>query len=401
LWLIRGKHAFELLVLIIKVGYSGKSKKNKDGNTCNRKPVRTVSNFFWRFGGNRRGTYGWLLGLHTKYCTLNKDKTTMQETVQKLLAPGKGLLAADESTKTITKRFAALGLTSTPELNRKYREMLFSTTGIEEFLGGIIMFDETVRQSVEGKTFPQYLTGRGIIPGIKVDGGLEPFEGTEEQITKGLEGLGDKLKEYSGMGLDFTKWRAAFLITDIFPTDALLNEDLGRMAEFARISQDVGFVPIVEPEVLLDGNHTTTRCEEVETKVLKLLFEKLKAKGADLTQVILKTSMVLPGKESGVKAEPLEVANTTLRTLKNSVPPEVPGIVFLSGGQTPDEATNNLNEIVKLKADSPWQLSFSYARALQEEALSEWNGNNENIAKAQEIFYARAKKVSQARKGEL
>jgi fructose-bisphosphate aldolase class I len=325
----------------------------------------------------------------------------MQETVQKLLADGHGLLAADESTKTITKRFAALGLTSTPELNKKYREMLFTTPGIEEFLGGIIMFDETVRQSLGDKTFPQYLTGRGITPGIKVDGGLEPFGGTEEQITKGLEGLGERLKEYSGMGLGFTKWRAAFLISGIFPTDALLNEDLARMAEFAKISQDAGFIPIVEPEVLLDGNHTTTRCEEVETKVLKLLFEKLKTRGVDLTTVILKTSMVLPGKESGVKAEPLEVANATLRTLKNSVPNEVPGIVFLSGGQTPDEATLNLNEIVKLKADSPWQLSFSYARALQEEALSEWNGKDENIAKAQEIFYARAKKVSLARRGEL
>jgi fructose-bisphosphate aldolase, class I len=325
----------------------------------------------------------------------------MEDTIQKLLASGKGLLAADESTHTITKRFAALGLTSTPELNRKYREMLFTTTGIEEFLGGIIMFDETVCQSTASKTFPEYLTGRGITPGIKVDGGLEPFNGTEEQVTKGLEGLGDRLKEYSSMGLTFTKWRAAFLISDIFPTDALLNEDLGRMVEFAKISQDAGFVPVVEPEVLLDGNHTTTRCEEVETKVLKLLFEKLKAGGVDLTTVILKTSMVLPGIESGVKAEPLEVANTTLRTLKNSVPAEVPGIVFLSGGQTPDEATNNLNEIVKLKTDSPWQLSFSYARALQEEALNSWNGKDENIAKAQEIFYARAKKVSMARKGEL
>jgi len=192
-----------------------------------------------------------------------------------------------------------------------------------------------------------------------------------------------------------------FLISDIFPTDAFLEENLDRMTEFAKISQKGGFVPIVEPEVLLDGNHTTTRCEEIETKVLKLLFEKLKAAGVDLTNVILKTSMVLPGKESGVKAEPLEVANATLRTLKNSVPEAVPGIVFLSGGQTPDEATNNLNEIVKLKADSPWQLSFSFARALQEEAMSAWAGKDENVSKAQEILYARAKKVSLARKGEL
>lgn len=325
----------------------------------------------------------------------------MQETIGKLLADGHGLLAADESTKTITKRFAALGLTSTPELNRKYREMLFTTPGIEEFLGGIILFDETVKQSTGSKPFPEYLAGRGIVPGIKVDGGLTPFNGTEEEITQKQVGLADRLKEYSGMGLKFTKWRGAFSISDIFPTDSFLNENLDRMTEFAKISQEGGFVPIVEPEVLLDGNHTTTRCEEVETKVLRLLFGKIKAAGIDLTQIILKTSMVLPGKESGVRAEPLEVANVTLRTLKNSVPPEVPGIVFLSGGQTPDEATNNLNEIVKLKADSPWQLSFSFARALQEEAMSEWAGKEENIAKAQEIFYARAKKVSLARRGEL
>lgn len=263
------------------------------------------------------------------------------------------------------------------------------------------MFDETVRQSIEGKPFPQYLVERTIVPGIKVDGGLEPFNGTEEQITKGLEGLGDRLKEYSGIGLKFTKWRAAISISDIFPTDAFLEEDLRRMTEFAKVSQDNGFIPIVEPEILLDGNHTTTRCEEVETKVLKLLFDKLKTAGVDLTQVILKTSMVLPGKESGVKAEPLEVANATLRTLKNSVPPEIPGVVFLSGGQTPDEATNNLNEIVKLKGDAPWQLSFSFARALQEEAMAVWAGKDGNVAKAQEVFYARTKKVSQARKGEL
>lgn len=173
------------------------------------------------------------------------------------------------------------------------------------------------------------------------------------------------------------------------------------MTSFAKISQENNFVPVVEPEVLLDGNHTTTRCEEIETKVLKLLFEKLKSGGVDLTKLLLKTSMVLPGKESGVKAEPLEVANATLRTLKNSVPSEVSGIMFLSGGQTPDEATNNLNEIVKLKGDVLWQLSFSFARALQGEALQVWMGKDENIGPAQDVFLNRLIKVSQARKGEL
>lgn len=310
-------------------------------------------------------------------------------------------MAADESTHTIEKRFATLGLTSTSELNRKYRQMLFTTPGIEEFLGGIIMFDETVRQSTDdGILFLEYLEKRGIVPGIKVDGGLEPFNGTEEQITKGLEGLAGRLKEYLGMGLKFTKWRAAIAISDIFPTDAFLNEDLDRMAEFAKVSQAAGFTPIVEPEILLDGNHTTARCEEVSVRVWALLFEKLESSGIDLSQTLLKTSMVLPGKDSGVKAAPLEVAQATLRALKKAVPPELFGVVFLSGGQSPNEATENLNEIAKLKKDVPWQISFSFARALQEEAMRVWAGRDGNVEAAQKIFYERAKKVSSARKGE-
>jgi fructose-bisphosphate aldolase class I len=327
----------------------------------------------------------------------------MEEIIKKLLAPGKGILAADESTKTIIKRFAAIGLQSTAELNKKYREMLFTTTGIEEFLGGVILFDESVRQNLQ-----KILEEKGIVPGIKVDGGLEPFNEGEEQITIGLEGLADRLKEYSVRSLKFTKWRAVIKISDVFPSDAFLEEDLNRMTQFAKISQGAGFVPIVEPEVLLDGNHTTTRCAEISVKVWQILFEKLNAAKVDLTNLILKTNMVLPGKDSGVKVTPLEVAEITLRSLRESVPPEVGGIVFLSGGQSPDEATNNLNEIVKLKTmpagrqgDAPWQLSFSFARALQEEAMGAWAGKDENIAKAQGAFYARAAKVSKARKGEL
>jgi len=326
----------------------------------------------------------------------------MQETVQKLLAPGKGILAADESTHTIDKRFAGVGIESTPETHRKYREMLLSTPGIENYLGGVIFFDETVHQSVQGKSFPEYLLiDMGIAPGIKVDEGLEPFNGTDEQITKGIETLDERLKAYAPMGLKFTKWRAAILISDIYPSDAFLDENMERLAKFAEISQTNGFVPIVEPEILLTGNHTTTRCDEIETKVLQVLFEKIKAKNVDLKNLLLKTSMVLPGKDSGVKAEPLEVANATLRALKKSVPAEVAGIVFLSGGQSPDEATNNLNEIVKLKGDAPWEISFSFARALQEEALAAWKGNDENVAAAQEVFIKRLEKVSNARNGKL
>ena len=201
----------------------------------------------------------------------------MQDTVQKLLDPMRGVLAADESDHTIAKRFGDLGIESTPETHRIYRQMLFAAPDIEKYLSGAILFDETARQSTDdGVPFPEYLTKKGIIPGIKVDRGLEKFNGTDETITRTNDGLGERLKVYAEMGLKFTKWRAAFKISDIFPTDALLEEDLSRMAEYAKIAQDNGFVPFVEPEVLLTGNHTTTRCELVETKVLQILFKKLK-----------------------------------------------------------------------------------------------------------------------------
>jgi len=325
----------------------------------------------------------------------------MKDTAQKLVASPKGILAADESTKTITKRFTSVGLTSTPDLNKKYREMLFTTTGIEEFISGVILYDETLHQSAQGKPFSKLLEDKGIIPGIKVDEGLEPFGEGEEEATKGLDGLAERLKEYLGMSAKFTKWRGVFKITDACPTEAFIEENLKRMVEFAKISQTMGLVPIVEPEVSLDGNHTTAKCEEVETKVLKLLFEKLVAEGVDLSSLILKTSMVLPGKNNGVKVAPLEVAKATRRTLLNSVPQEVAGVVFLSGGQRPDEATNNLNEIEKNLDGLTFPISFSFARALQEEALKTWMGLDENTKSAQEVFINRAKLVSLARRGEL
>lgn len=320
----------------------------------------------------------------------------MKDTAQKLVASPKGILAADESTKTITKRFASVGLTSTPDLNKKYREVLFTTPGIEEYISGVILYDETIKQGLG-----EILKEKGIIPGIKVDEGLEPFGEGEEEVTKGLEKLPERLKEYLGMGAKFTKWRGVFRISDIYPTDSLLEENLGRMVKFAKISQTMGLVPIVEPEVLLDGNHTTAKCEEVETKVLKLLFAKLVAEGVALLSLILKTSMVLPGKDNGVKTAPLEVAKATVRTLLNSVPQEVAGVVFLSGGQPPDQATCNLNEIEKNLDGISFPISFSFARALQEEALKVWCGLDENIKAAQEIFINRARQVSLARKGEL
>ena len=328
------------------------------------------------------------------------DKDLLKDVASKLVTPTKGLLANDESTKTITKRFAAVGANSTPEVNRKYRQMLVTTQGIEEYISGIIFYDETVRQRLDdGSSFVDYVAAKGIVPGIKVDKGLEPFEDSQEEITPTADDLSSRLEEYSKMGLKFTKWRSVFKISDIFPTEKFLGENLRRMVNFAKVSQEKGFVPIPEPEVLIEGNHTTTRCEEITVKVLKRFFEILKEEEVALEGMILKTSMVLPGKGSGVVASPLEVASATLRALKNSVPAEVGGIVFLSGGQTPEEATANLNEIEKKAKDVPWKLSFSFLRALQDEARNYWQGKDENIAKAQEIFLKRAQAVSLARQG--
>lgn len=325
----------------------------------------------------------------------------MDDTIKKLLAPGKGLLALDWSKNTIAKKFEEVGLVSSPELDRVYREMLLTTSGIENFISGVIFYDETVRQKTGELSFPEHLTKLGIVPGIKVDGGGEKFATSEEEVTLGLEGLADRLKEYSGMGLKFTKWRAVFPISDTYPTKEFMEENLNRLVAFTKVSIENGFVPVMEPEISMKGLHTTTRCAETTFDVLNLLFEKLKKENVDLKNTILKTNMILPGQDNGVKAEPLEVAEATLRVLRKAVPLEVPGIVFLSGGQSAEQAIANLNEIVKRKGDDPWQLSFSYARALQGEALKVWIGKSENVKPAQEIFTKRLSEVSKARKGEL
>ncbi len=322
----------------------------------------------------------------------------MNETVQKLLAPSKGILAAD-GTNGIVKRFEAVGLTFTPELDKKYKELLFKTNGLENYISGVILNDANIKAGLG-----EILKRKGIEVGIKVDGGLEIFNDTDEQITKGLEDLAERLVDYKRLGAVFTKWRAVYKISDIYPSDGLIEESLSRMAVYAKMVQDCGLVPIVEPEVLLEGNHTNTRCEEITTKVLKRLFEVSREKNVDLSSLILKASMVIPGNKSGVIVMPLEVSNSTLRTLQNSVPSEVQGIVFLSGGQTADSATFNLNEITKLnlgKKFGSWDLTFSFERALQEGVLSAWVGKDENILKAQEVFLDRLQKVCLARQGEL
>lgn len=324
----------------------------------------------------------------------------LKTTAQKLVAQKKGILAADESTGTIKKRFAKIGLESTPELNGRYREMLLTTRGIEEFISGVILYDETVRQTLaDESTFPEYVTGRGMIPGIKVDEGKDPAPNSpEEKITKGLEGLPERLEEYRQMGLKFTKWRAAITIGDRLPTKAVVDENAKRLAQFAKISQEGGFVPIVEPEVVRDGSHGIEKCEEVTRFVLSRVFSFLEKENIFLEGMILKTNMVTAGKDADI-ADPKKVADATLRVLTKTVFPKVPGIAFLSGGQTPKEATRNLNAINKVNEDYPWELSFSFGRALQEPALEAWKGKDGNVKMAQEAFYIRAKMNSLARQG--
>jgi fructose-bisphosphate aldolase class I len=323
----------------------------------------------------------------------------ISQTAQKLLATYKGILAADESTPSITKRFEKLGLVSTPELNKKYREMLFTTPDIEKYISGVILFDETIKQGLG-----EILKEKGILVGIKVDEGLTKFKDTDQKITKGLEGLESRLEEYKKLGATFTKWRGVVNITDLYPTDEFLDQMLEDMVKYAKIVQAAGLTPIVEPEVLYDGNHTNTRCEEVTTKVLKKLFEIINSENIDISNLILKSSMVMPGKDSGVVVMPLEVSNSTLRTFQNSVPENLPGIVFLSGGQTTDQSIFNLNEINKLNKErkfGDWELSFSFGRALQQDAMAAWNGKDENAVDAQKIFGEVLVKTSKARMGEL
>ncbi|MBI4036199.1 fructose-bisphosphate aldolase class I [Candidatus Daviesbacteria bacterium] len=325
---------------------------------------------------------------------------SLKQTAQAMVAPGKGILAADESSKTVQKRFDKIGVTSTPETNLKYRGMLFATPGIEEYISGVILYDETIRQSIDGKSVPEYLQSKGILPGIKVDKGawrLANFE--EEKITEGLDNLRDRLIEYKEMGAKFAKWRAVITIGEGIPTDTCIEANAESLARYAALCQEQDIVPIVEPEVLMDGGHSLEQCKEATAKVLKAVFERLKLHKVVLEGMILKPNMVISGKENPTQASSKEIAQATVETFLEAVPKEVPGIVFLSGGQTPDEATETLKEINSIPG-SPWQLSYSYGRALQDEALKVWAGKQENKEAAQKAFLERAKKVSEARSPE-
>lgn len=327
------------------------------------------------------------------------DIQKLNEVAKEMVADGKGILAADESTGTIGKRFEKIVLENTEDNRRAYRELLFTATGFGDYISGVIMYDETFRQSAStGETFASLLEREGAHPGIKVDEGTIEMPGSPlEKTTKGLEGLPPRLKEYFDHGAKFAKWRAVYTISDTLPSDANIRENAKGLAGYAKACQEAGIVPIVEPEVLMDGSHTQARCEEVTERVLAAVFEELKSAGVALEGIILKPNMVVPGSESP-KATPEQVAEATLRVFNKVVPKEVPGIAFLSGGQSEVEATANLNAM-NAKGPHPWKLSFSYGRALQDSALKMWAGKAENSAAAQQALLKRAQMNSLATRG--
>lgn len=317
-----------------------------------------------------------------------------------MVAPGKGILAADESFPTIKKRFAAINLESTEEARRSYREMLFTSPGIAEHISGVILFDETLRQStLAGVPFARCLAEQGIIPGIKVDAGAKPLAGAPgETITEGLDGLRDRLKEYASLGARFAKWRAVIDIGDGIPTAYAIHANAHALARYAALCQEAGIVPIVEPEVLMDGAHTLERCEEVTGRVLDETFAQLRLHRVALAGMVLKPNMVISGKKCQNRAGVQQVAAATVRCLRDHVPASVPGIAFLSGGQSAAEATAHLNAMNAM-GPHPWELSFSYGRALQDEALKAWGGKAEQFKAGQTAFVRRARLNGLARRG--
>ena len=316
----------------------------------------------------------------------------LKATIRDMVVVGKGILAADESAKTAAKRLASINVESTDETRRQYRNLMLAAPGIEKYICGVILFEETLHQkSNSGILFPKLLAQKGIVPGIKVDEGLENFENSREQYTKGLEGLGDKLEKFKKLGARFAKWRAVYAISEATPTEMAIKRNAADLAKYAAVCQQHGMVPIVEPEVLIDGNHSIDACYKVTEKVLKDVFAALKKENVMIDCIILKPSMVISGKEANDRADVNEVARQTIKVLKATVPHQLPSINFLSGGQTPQEATANLNRMHTLNEKLPWYLSFSYARALQDPALKAWQGKDENIKAAQQAFLKRAK----------
>jgi len=324
----------------------------------------------------------------------------LNQTALKIVSNGKGILAADESTGTMAKRLDSINVKSNPENRLKFREALFSASGMENFIGGVILFDETIKQrTISGKSIPELINQSGAVIGIKVDAGAKALAGSpEEKVTEGLDGLRERLLEYYKLGARFTKWRAVYKISEKFPSELANKSNAHALARYAALAQEANMVPIVEPEVLMDGDHDINKCYEVTANVLKECYKELNLHNVNLSGTILKPNMVLPGNKSKNNSSIEEIAKMTLNCLKENVPSEVPGIAFLSGGQSEIDATQNLNEINKIN-DTNFALTFSYGRALQQSALKHWGKNQEDITNTQKIFDHRAKMNSLSASG--
>ncbi len=329
-----------------------------------------------------------------------EENKALYDIAAALLKPGKGLLAADESVRTMSERLSSIGVEANDEAQRAYREIVFTAPGIEEHISGVILFDSSMRDATkDGIPFPDVLAGRGIIPGIKVDLGTVPFENFPgETLTAGLDGLDKRLEDYYARGARFAKWRAAFAIDERLPSDACIAGNAFLLARYAALAQKAGMVPIIEPEILMHGAHSLARAEETTMRVLQMTFATLREFKVDLKGLILKSSMVLSGDGHTEQTKPQEVAAATLRTFHLSVPYEVPGIVFLSGGQSVKRATENLQAIATL-GPQPWKLTYSYSRALEEPVLAAWKGDAANAGKAQQALLERARQNSLAAQG--
>ena len=331
------------------------------------------------------------------------DLKKLEEVAEAMVLPGKGILAADESTGTISSRLSQINTESSFETRNAYRDLLFSAEGIEEYISGVIMYDETFRQSsiADGKPYPEYLMDKGILPGIKVDTGAHDLSGSEgEKITQGLDGLDDRLKEYRKMGARFAKWRAVINITEDNPSGYCISTNAHALARYAGLCQANDIVPIVEPEILMDGSHDIDDSFVVTEEVLHTVFFELYSQGVQYEQMILKPNMVLSGYDANDRASVDEVADATLQCFARTVPAAVPGVAFLSGGQSDEDATSHLNRMNQiLDENKPWNLSFSYGRALQQPAIKTWLGKSENVTAAQDALINRAKLNSLATVG--
>jgi fructose-bisphosphate aldolase, class I len=327
--------------------------------------------------------------------------TELQATAQALVVPGKGLLAADETVQTVTQRLSRAGVASTPDIRRAYRELFFTTPSVGQFISGVILQEETIRQrSSTGAPLVDVLVRQNIVPGIKVDAGTRPLAGSiSEHITEGLDGLRERLKDYRDIGARFAKWRAVIAVSDTIPSAGCVRANAHALARYAALCQEQELVPIVEPEVLMYGSHTIERCEQVTSQVLHAVFDALSDQNVLLEGMLLKPNMVIPGKDCPTQASVDQVAAATLRCLLRHAPAAVPGIVFLSGGQDHLQATVHLSAINRLEAAKPWPLTFSYGRALQDEALLAWKGRSENLGAGQRAFYHRASCESAAARG--